>query len=91
MNDTVETTLLLNLFYYQNETYSRNEVFIESKKRKAISILDEYADELKEIDGDLYNEYKETITFLEGISEEEYQNIKNEIIESVKEFIKNER
>ncbi|HEV0339119.1 TPA: transcriptional regulator, partial [Streptococcus pneumoniae] len=49
------------------------------------------ADELKEIDEDLYNEYKETITFLEGISEEEYQNIKNEIIESVKEFIKNER
>ncbi|HEV0442505.1 TPA: transcriptional regulator, partial [Streptococcus pneumoniae] len=47
MNEIVETTLLLNLFYYQNETYSRNEVFIESKKRKAISILDEYADELK--------------------------------------------
>lgn len=54
-------------------------------------ILDEYADELKEIDEDLYNEYKETITFLEGISEDEYQNIKNKIIESVKEFIKNER
>lgn len=91
MNDTIEITLLFNLFFYEMGLYTRNEVFIESKKRKAISILDEYADELKEIDEDLYNEYKETITFLEGISEEEYQNIKNEIVENVMEFIKNER
>lgn len=27
MNDTIETTLLLNLFYFENGTYTRNENF----------------------------------------------------------------
>ena len=88
MNDTIEITLLFNLFFYEMGLYTRNERFIEANKREAISILDEQADNLKYINEDLYNEYKETITFLEGISEEEYQNIKNEIIESVKKFTK---
>ncbi len=46
--------------------YTRNERFIEANKRKkAISILDEDANNLKYIDEGLYNDYKETIAFLE--------------------------
>ena len=56
MNDTIETTLLLNLFYLENGTYTRNESFIEAKRRKAIALLDEDADELKSIDPDLAEE-----------------------------------
>lgn len=86
MNDAIETTLLLNLFSYENEHYKREEDFIEAKRRKAIYLLDALADELKEIDETLYNEYQETIRYLEEISDEEYQNVKNDIIESVKNF-----
>ncbi|MCK6128962.1 transcriptional regulator [Streptococcus halitosis] len=91
MNDTIEITLLFNLFFYEMGLYTRNERFIEANKRKAVSILDEDANNLKYIDEGLYNDYKETIAFLENISEEEYQYIKNDIVENVMEFIKNER
>lgn len=91
MNDTIEITLLLNLFFYEMGLYTRNESFIEANKRKAISILDEHANNFKYIDEDLYKDYKETIAFLENISEEEYQYIKNDIVENVIEFTKNER
>ncbi len=57
-------------------------------KEKAISILDEHANDLKYIDEGLYNDYKETIAFLEKISEEEYQYIKNDIVENVEIMIK---
>ncbi len=76
MNDTIETTLLLNLFYFENGTYTRNENFIEAKRRKAIALLDEDADELKAIDPDLAQEYAETIRYLETLSDEEYQTKK---------------
>ena len=91
MNGTIEVTLLFNLFFYEMGLYTRNERFIEANKRKAISILDEHANNLKYIDEGLYNDYKETIAFFENISEEEYQYIKNDIVENVMEFIKNER
>ncbi|WP_061587234.1 hypothetical protein [Streptococcus oralis] len=91
MNDTIEITLLFNLFFYEMGLYTRNERFIEANKRKAISILDEDANNLKYIDEGLYNDYKETIAFLENISEEEYQYIKNDIVENLMELIKNER
>lgn len=55
-----------------------------------ISTLDDIVDELKEIDEELYQEYQETINNLENISDEEYQIIKNDMIESVIEIIKNE-
>ena len=64
MNDTIETTFLLNLFYFENGTYTRNENFIEAKRRKAIALLDEDADELKAIDPELAQEYAETIRYL---------------------------
>ena len=88
MNDTIEVTLLFNLFFYEMGLYTRNERFIEANKRKAISILDEHANNLKYIDEGLYNDYKETIAFLEKISEEEYQYIKNDIVENVEIMIK---
>ncbi|WP_373076167.1 hypothetical protein [Streptococcus infantis] len=59
-------------------------------EEKMISTLDDIADELKEIDEELYQEYQETINNLENISDEEYQIIKNDMIESVIEIIKNE-
>lgn len=83
MNDTIETTLLLNLFYFENGTYTRNENFIEAKRRKAIALLDEDADELKDIDPDLAQEYAETISYLETLSDEEYQNKKEEFLQQV--------
>lgn len=83
MNDTIETTLLLNLFYFENGTYTRNENFIEAKRRKAIALLDEDADELKAIDPDLAQEYAETISYLETLSEEEYQTKKEELLQQV--------
>lgn len=83
MNDTIETTLLLNLFYFENGTYTRNENFIESKRRKAIALLDEDADELKDIDPELAQEYAETISYLETLSDEEYQTKKEELLQQV--------
>ncbi|MGV4330704.1 transcriptional regulator [Streptococcus thermophilus] len=83
MNDTIETTLLLNLFYFENGTYTRNENFIEAKRRKAIALLDEDADELKDIDPDLAQEYAETISYLETLSDEEYQTKKEELLQQV--------
>ena len=83
MNDTIETTLLLNLFYFENGTYTRNENFIEAKRRKAIGLLDEDADELKAIDTDLAQEYAETIRYLETLSDEEYQTKKEELLQQV--------
>lgn len=83
MNDTIETTLLLNLFYFENGTYTRNENFIEAKRRKAIALLDEDADELKAIDPDLAQEYAETIRYLETLSDEEYQTNKEELLQQV--------
>ena len=83
MNDTIETTLLLNLFYFENGTYTRNENFIEAKRRKAIALLDEDADELKAIDSDLAQEYAETIRYLETLSDEEYQTKKEELLQQV--------
>lgn len=83
MNDTIETTLLLNLFYFENGTYTRNENFIEAKRRKAIALLDEDADELKAIDPELAQEYAETISYLETLSDEEYQTKKEELLQQV--------
>ncbi len=83
MNDTIETTLLLNLFYFENGAYSRNDNFIEAKRRKAIAFLDEDSDELKAIDQELAEEYQETISYLESLSDEEYESLKEELIERV--------
>ena len=84
MNETIEATLLLNLFYFENGTYTRNENFIEAKRRKAIALLDEDADELKDIDPDLAQEYAETINYLETLSDEDYQETKEGLIKQVK-------
>lgn len=83
MNDIIETTLLLNLFYFENGMYSRNDTFIEAKRRKSIALLDEDADELKEIDPDLAEEYQETISYLDSISDEDYQELKEELLSRV--------
>lgn len=83
MNETIETTLLLNLFYFENGIYTKNENFIEAKRRKAIALLDEDADELKAIDPDLAQEYAETISYLETLSDEEYQTKKEELLQQV--------
>ena len=83
MNDTIETTLLLNLFYFENGAYARNDNFIEAKRRKAIALLDEDADELKDIDPELAQEYAETISYLETLSDEEYQTKKEELLQQV--------
>ena len=81
MNDTIETTLLLNLFYFENGTYTRNESFIGAKRIKAIALLDEDADELKSIDPDLAEEYQETISYLGSLSDEDYQSLKEELLQ----------
>ena len=83
MNETIEATLLLNLFYFENGTYTKNENFIEAKRRKAIALLDEDADELKAIDPDLAQEYAETISYLETLSDDEYQTKKEELLQQV--------
>lgn len=83
MNDTIETTLLFNLFYFENGAYSRNDNFIETKRRKAIALLDEDADELKEIDSELAEDYQETISYLDSISDEDYQELKEELLSQV--------
>ena len=83
MNETIEATLLLNLFYFENGTYTKNENFIEAKRRKAIALLDEDADELKAIDPELAQEYAETISYLETLSDEEYQTKKEELLQQV--------
>lgn len=60
-----------------------NENFIEAKRRKAIALLDEDADELKDIDPELAQEYAETISYLETLSDEEYQTKKQELLQQV--------
>ncbi len=71
MNETIETTLLLNLFHYDNGGYSRNEIFIDAKRRKAIAILDEDA------------EYEETISYLDSLSDEDYHSLKEDLLQQV--------
>ncbi len=84
MNETIETTLLLNLFHYDNGGYSRNEIFIDAKRRKAIAILDEDAEELEEVDRELAKEYEETISYLDSLSDEDYRSLKEDILQQVK-------
>ncbi|MGT2754713.1 hypothetical protein [Streptococcus ovis] len=74
------TTLLANLFYFENGKYSKNQNFIEAKRRKAIAILDEYREELAEIDSTVSEEYGETILYLESISDEEYLSLKEKLL-----------
>ncbi|MBY5035334.1 transcriptional regulator [Streptococcus gallolyticus] len=77
--ENVESTLLMNLFYYENGISTPNEEFSSAKRRKAIALLDEDREELEEIDQDLANEYGETITYLESISDEEYLSLKTKL------------
>ena len=83
MTENVETTLLLNLFYFENGRYSRNEDFIAAKRRKAIALLDEDAEDLKEIDPELALEYTETIDYLDSISDEAYQAVKVDLLSRI--------
>lgn len=84
MNETIEATLLLNLFYFENGTYTKNENFIEAKRRKRLLFQIEDADELKDIDPELAQEYAETISYLETLSDEEYQTKKKNCFNKLK-------
>ncbi|HEP4573349.1 TPA: transcriptional regulator [Streptococcus pyogenes] len=85
MNETIKSILLTNLFHFENNHYTKNEKFIEAKRRKAIAILDEDAEELKEVDAELSEEYEETISYLDSISDEDYQSLKEELLQQVEE------
>lgn len=43
----------------------------------------EDADELKSIDSDLAEEYQETISYLDSLSDEDYQSLKEELLQQV--------
>lgn len=85
MNETIKSILLTNLFHFENNRYTKNEKFIEAKRRKAIAILDEDAEELKEVDAELSEEYEETISYLDSISDEDYQSLKEGLLQQVEE------
>ena len=83
MTETIETILLTNLFYFEHNRFTRNEAFILARRRKAITLLDEDLKELKAIDERLAQDYQETIAYLETLSDEDYQTLKDDIIASV--------
>ena len=83
MTETIETILLTNLFYFEHNRFTRNEAFILARRRKAIALLDEDLKELKAIDERLAQDYQETIAYLETLSDEDYQTLKDDIIASV--------
>lgn len=83
MTETIETILLTNLFYFEHNRFTRNETFIFARRRKAIALLDEDLKELKAIDERLAQDYQETIAYLETLSDEDYQTLKEDIIASV--------
>lgn len=83
MTETIETILLTNLFYFEHNRFTRNETFILARRRKAIALLDEDLKELKAIDERLAQDYQETISYLETLSDEDYQTLKEDIIASV--------
>lgn len=83
MTETIETILLTNLFYFEHNRFTRNEAFILARRRKAIALLDEDLKELKAIDERLAQDYQETIAYLETLSDEDYQTLKEDIIASV--------
>lgn len=83
MTENIETTLLLNLFHFENGGYTRNEEFIAAKRRKAIALLNEDVDELKEIDLDLAQEYAETVSYLDSISDAAYQTVKEDLLSRI--------
>lgn len=82
MTETIETILLTNLFYFEHNRFTRNETFILARRRKAIALLDEDLKELKAIDERLAQDYQETISYLETLSDEDYQTLKEDIIAS---------
>lgn len=83
MTETIETILLTNLFYFEHNRFTRNETFILARRRKAIALLDEDLKELKAIDERLAQDYQETIAYLETLSDEDYQTLKEDIIASI--------
>ncbi|MCY7178408.1 transcriptional regulator [Streptococcus gallolyticus subsp. gallolyticus] len=83
MTETIETILLTNLFYFEHNRFARNEDFILARRRKAIALLDEDLKEFKAIDERLAQDYQETIAYLETLSDEDYQTLKEDIIASV--------
>ena len=83
MTETIETILLTNLFYFEHNRFTRNETFIFARRRKVIALLDEDLKELKAIDERLAQDYQETIAYLETLSDEDYQTLKEDIIASV--------
>lgn len=83
MTETIETILLTNLFYFEHNRFTRNETFILARRRKAIALLDEDLKELKAIDERLAQDYQETISYLETLSDEDYQTLKEDIIASI--------
>lgn len=83
MTETIETILLTNLCYFEHNRFTRNETFILARRRKAIALLDEDLKELKAIDEHLAQDYQETISYLETLSDEDYQTLKEDIIASV--------
>ncbi|MCF0239835.1 MAG: transcriptional regulator [Streptococcus gallolyticus] len=83
MTETIETILLTNLFYFEYNRFTRNEAFILARRRKAIALLDEDLKEFKAIDERLAQDYQETIAYLETLSDEDYQTLKEDIIASV--------
>ena len=83
MTETIETILLTNLFYFEHNRFTRNETFILARRRKAIALLDEDLKELKAIDERLAQDYQETIAYLEILSDEDYQTLKEDIIASI--------
>ncbi|HEL1582379.1 hypothetical protein [Streptococcus suis] len=83
MTEACETTLILSYFYLENGQYTRNEKYISAKRRKAIALLDEDREELEELDSDLVADYQETIDYLDSLSDEEYQSLKDKIVSQV--------
>ena len=51
---------------------------LQKKSRRATD-----ADELKSIDSDLAEEYQETISYLDSLSDEDYQSLKEELLQQV--------
>lgn len=89
--DNVYMTLLNHLYTLKGDSiYLPNEEGQAAKRRKMISLLDEEVEILQEVDADLARDYEETISYLERISNEEYEFLRTEIVESVTAYSRGE-
>ncbi|ESR10523.1 hypothetical protein DIX59_09050 [Streptococcus iniae] len=78
----IETILLTNLFHFELDgQLKENEEFIKLTRRSALNSLQMDYKELQENEIDLTDDYKETINYIKQLTDHEYEELKQSILQ----------